>query len=192
MKTFTKRPVVTALAAATLSLGACADEPNEEQAGQTVETDPSGQTLAAAISGAEDMSMVARALADVGLAQVFDGAGSYTIFAPNDAAFAELGEARQALTEPNQRAAVAAVLRDHIVPGYLTPADITAAIDAQRGAVQAETMGEQTLRFTREGDNVRVTSEDGSTAIIVGEAIRAGNGVAIPLDGVLKDLSPQA
>ena len=111
---------------------------------------------------------------------------------PLVAAFAALGETGEALTEPDQRAAMAAILRDHIVPGYLTPADIEAAIEAQGGTVQAETMGEQTVRFTRDGDGVRVTSEDGSTAMIAGEALRASNGVAIPLDGVLKSFSPPA
>ena len=192
MDRFSKLPLVAAFAAATLTLGACADEAAEEQAEQTGEAEPSGDTLAEALSGAEGLGTVSEALRDVGLTQVFDGAGSYTILAPSDEAFAALGETGEALTEPDQRAAMAAILRDHIVPGYLTPADIEAAIEAQGGTVQAETMGEQTVRFTRDGDGVRVTSEDGSTAMITGEALRASNGVAIPLDGVLKSLSPPA
>ena len=192
MDRFSKLPLVAAFAAATLTLGACADEAAEEQAEQTGEAEPSGDTLAEALSGAEGLGTVSEALRDVGLTQVFDGAGSYTILAPSDEAFAALGETGEALTEPDQRAAMAAILRDHIVPGYLTPADIEAAIEAQGGTVQAETMGEQTVRFTRDGDGVRVTSEDGSTAMIAGEALRASNGVAIPLDGVLKSFSPPA
>ena len=192
MDRFSKLPLVAAFAAATLTLGACADEAAEEQAEQTGEAEPSGDTLAEALSGAEGLGTVSEALRDVGLTQVVDGAGSYTILAPSDEAFAALGETGEALTEPDQRAAMAAILRDHIVPGYLTPADIEAAIEAQGGTVQAETMGEQTVRFTRDGDGVRVTSEDGSTAMIAGEALRASNGVAIPLDGVLKSFSPPA
>ena len=192
MDRFSKLPLVAAFAAATLTLGACADEAAEEQAEQTGEAEPSGDTLAEALSGAEGLGTVSEALRDVGLTQVFDGAGSYTILAPSDEAFAALGETGEALTEPDQRAAMAAILRDHIVPGYLTPADIEAAIEAQGGTVQAETMGEQTVRFTRDGDGVRVTSEDGSTAMIAGEALRASNGVAIPLDCVLKSFSPPA
>ena len=192
MDRYSKLPIVAAFAAATLALGACAEDAAEEQAEQTGEAEPSGDTLAEALSGAEGLDTVTEALGDVGLTQVFDGAGSYTILAPNDEAFDALGETGEALTEPEQRAAMAALLRDHIVPGYLTPADIEAAIEAQGGAVQSETMGEQTVRFTRDGEGVRVTSEDGSTAMITGEALRASNGVAIPLDGVLKSLSPPA
>ena len=192
MNTLTKLPIFTALAAATLTLGACADEAEDGQTERSAEAEPSGETLAEAISGVESLTTVAEALQDVGLTQVFDGAGSYTILAPTEDAFAALGETREALTEPGQRAAIAAVLRDHIVPGYLTTADIEAAIDAQGGAVQVESMGEQSLRFTRDGEGIRVTSEDGSTAMIAGDALRASNGVAIPLDGVLKNLSPPA
>lgn len=188
--TMTKLPVLATLAAAALTLGACAEEAEQGQTEQASETESASETLAQAISGADNLSMAAKTLGDVGLAPVFDGAGSYTILVPNNEAFAALGEVHDASAGADHRAAMAAILRDHIVPGYLTPADIGAAIDAQGGTVRAETMGEQTLRFTRDGEGIRVTSEDGSTALISGDALRASNGVAIPLDGVLKDLTP--
>jgi uncharacterized surface protein with fasciclin (FAS1) repeats len=81
-----------------------------------------------------------------------------------------------------------AVLRDHIVPGYLTPDDIGTAIDAQGGRVKVQTMGDHKLTFTREGKGYRVAAEDGSSAMIAGNATTASNGVAIPVDGVLKKL----
>ncbi|MXP41706.1 hypothetical protein GRI75_08630 [Altererythrobacter soli] len=187
---FVNLRILTALAAATLALGGCAEEAEQGQAGQEAGSETENETLAQAIAGADNLSSAAKALGDVGLAPVFDGAGSYTILVPNNDAFAALGEVHDAGAGTEHRAALAAILRDHIVPGYLTPADIGAAIDAQGGTVRAETMGEQTLRFSRDGESIRVTSDDGSSALIAGEALRASNGVAIPLDGVLKDLTP--
>jgi uncharacterized surface protein with fasciclin (FAS1) repeats len=177
------RRALGALAAVALvSLSACSkDEPAEQASAE-----PTDETLTAAISDADDLSVVATALDDSGLAEVFDGAGSYTIFAPSDAAFDALGETGQALREPGQRAAMAAVLRDHIVPGYLTPTDIEAAIEAQGGSVKVETMGDHALTFSRADSGIRVTSEDGSNAMLTGDALKARNGVAIALDGVLK------
>ena len=187
MDRYSKLPIVAAFAAATLALGACAEDAAEEQAEQTGEAEPSGDTLAEALSGAEGLGTVSEALRDVGLTQVFDGAGSYTILAPSDEAFAALGETGEALTEPDQRAAMAAILRDHIVPGYLTPDDIRNAIELSGDdSVQMRTTGGHVLTFTADGDAITVTAEDGATARLSGEALRARNGVAIPLDGVLK------
>lgn len=183
------RRAVAALASlALLAVPACSAEEAAEQGS----TEPTDDTLAEAISDADDLSVVAAALGDSGLAQVFDGAGSYTIFAPNDAAFEALGEAGQALREPGQSAAMVAVLRDHIVPGYLTPTDIEAAIEAQGGSVKVETMGDHALTFTRANGGIRVTSEDGSAATLTGDALKARNGVAIALDGVLKNVDAPA
>ena len=175
-------------ALALLALPACSAEDDTDPAG----AEPSDDTLAEAISDAGDLSTVASALGETGLAQVFDGAGSYTLFAPDDAAFEALGEPGEALREPDQRAAMVAVLRDHIVAGYLTPEDIETALEAQGGSVEVETMGDHTLTFSRSDGGVRVTSENGASAMLRGEALRAGNGVAIPLDGVLKTFEAPA
>ena len=185
-----RRPLAAFAALALLAVPACSADETADQA--AAESEPTDDTRAAAISDADGLTVVASALGNSGLAQVFDGAGSYTIFAPNDAAFEALGETGAALREPGQSAAMAAVLRDHIVPGYLTPADIESAIEAQGGAVKVETMGDHALTFTRADDGIRVTSEDGSAAMLTGNALKARNGVAIALDGVLKKVDAPA
>ena len=186
MATITK---AAALAAAALLLHACSGETTETQ-GETAEV--SSATLASLVSDADGMSTVSDVLGEAGLSQVFDGAAAYTLFAPQDGAFEELGEAGDDLRSPEQRAAMVAILRDHIVPGYLTPDDIANAVEmADDGSVEMRTMGDHVLTFTGEGDVITVTSEDGSKASFAGDALRASNGVAIPLDGVLKKVAPQ-
>ena len=181
--------LLTALASSTmLILTSCgAEEETAEAVENTVET---SDTLAATISGSDDLSTVAGGLQDVGLVQVFDGAGFYTVLAPQDAAFEKLGETID-FTAEEQRPALAAVLRDHILPGYLTPDDISGAIKAQGGPVEVETMNDHTLSFARSGDVLTVTTEDGVTATL-GDATLASNGVAIEVDTVLKDLTPES
>ena len=51
------------------------------------------------------------------------------------------------------------------------------------------TMAGTTVRFTRKGDALIVTAADGSTANLSGSAVAAANGVAIPIDKVLKQIS---
>ena len=183
-----RRSLAIAALAALLALGACSKNSDEGDNGTAASSRPSGDTLAEAMSKQKTLSTVSGALRDTGLAETFDSAGSYTIFAPTDEAFAKLGDAGTSLRQPDQRALLTAVLRDHIVPGYLTPDDIGTAIDNEGGRVKVQTMGDHKLTFTRDGDGYRVAAEDGSTAMIAGEATTASNGVAIPLDGVLKKL----
>ena len=173
-------------AAALIPLGACSDKARKADEEKSATAAPSGDTLAEAMSKQDSLSTLTGALRDTGLSQVFDNAGSYTIFAPTNDAFAKLGEPAKALRQPDQRAVLTAVLRDHIVPGYLTPDDIGTAIDAEGGQVKVKTMGDHQLTFTRDGQGYRVAAEDGSSAMLAGDAVTASNGVAIPVDGVLK------
>jgi uncharacterized surface protein with fasciclin (FAS1) repeats len=176
--------LLAAAAATALTLTACSDD-SADDASPTAEV--SSKTLAAVVMDAGDLKVVAGALGDAGLAPVFDSAASYTIFTPQDAAFEALGEPGEELQQDAQRPALVAVLRDHIVPGYLTPEDISNAIDAaEDGKVQLRSMGGPVLTFTTAGDLITVTNEDGSSAKFAGDALRASNGVAIPIDAVLK------
>jgi len=178
-----------AATAGALMLPACSGDTAEDDGAGKV----SSETLASVVDDTDGLDVVSEALGDAGLAQVFDGAASYTFFAPQDSAFDALGEAGDDLRAPEQRAAMVAILRDHIVPGYLTPDDIGKAIGlAEDGSVEMRTMGDHTLTFTSDGDTIVATSEDGATARFAGNAVRASNGVAIPLDAVLKRIAAPA
>ena len=174
-----------ALAAAALALNGCA----RDDAAEDAKAEASNETLAALITEADGLSTVAGVIGDAGLAHVFDGAASYTLLAPQDSAFETLGEAGEELRSTEERPAMVAILRDHIVPGYLTPQDIAKAVEADDdGSVEMRTMGGHVVNFTGEGDAITVTAEDGATARFAGEALLGSNGVAIPLDGVLREI----
>jgi len=174
---------LTAVAATTLfALGACSSDHDRTP----TEAAPTKETLAEALAATPKLSIVAGALGQTGLAQVFDGASAYTILAPDNAAFDALGELSEKLQRPANRAAMAAVLRDHTLPGYVTPADIETALKNKNGPVEIETMGDHTLTFRQSRNGIAVTSEDGSSAELAGPAVKASNGVAIPIDGLLK------
>jgi len=184
------RTNLLAAIAATLMLPACSGDQDDKN---DANAEVSSETLAKEVADADDLKVVSGALGDAGLAAVFDSAAAYTIFTPTDAAFDALGDPGKQLREPEQRPALIAILRDHIVPGYLTPEDISNAIDvADDKKVRMRTMGGHTLTFTAEGDAITVTNEDGSSAKFAGNALRASNGVAIPLDRVLKKVDTTA
>ncbi|MGH6787231.1 MAG: fasciclin domain-containing protein [Novosphingobium sp.] len=168
-----------------LALPACGQDAAAPD--QAAAAKPGGKALAAAIADNSELKTLSDALASTGLSAVFDGKASYTVLAPTDGAFAALGDKGKALSDPEQKPALAAVLRDHIVPGTLTPEDIAKAIKASGGKpVKMRTVGEGTVSFAKDGEAITVTASDGSTAKLEGAAIAASNGVALPIDAVLK------
>lgn len=187
-KTRRGRPVWPAAVGVLLATACSGDAP---EASEDAAVEPSNETLASLVAGDKELSTVAATLADAGLAYVFDGAAAYTLLAPRDAVFDELGAVGEALRSAEQRPAMVAVLRDHIVPGYLVPEDIARAIALEDdGKVEMKTMGGHTLTFTSDGGTITATGPGGATARFAGEALRASNGVAIPVDGLTVDLGP--
>ena len=172
------------------SLAGCGDASPEKSAGaQAGAAAVTSGTLAAALSDAPGMTTVSSALKGTGLAGVFDGSAPYTMLAPDDDAFGALGEAGQTLKAPENGAAMAEVLKAHILPGYLTEADIEAALTKAEGSpVRMTTMAGSEVTFARQGEALTVTAADGATARVDGKELAASNGVALPIDAVLKNL----
>lgn len=178
-----KTTILSAFAAGSLlALGACGSEATEET---QVEGEVGSETLAALIDGEGDLSTAADILGDTGLQGVFDGNAPYTVFAPTNDAFAEL---EMPLEGEEAQAARVAILREHIVPGFMTREDIAGAIDGAGGSVEMQTMGSNTLTFTEEGDTIVIASSDGMQARVSGTGMSGANGTVFPVDGVLKSL----
>lgn len=180
--------VRAALGAALLAgLSACGSGSEETTAASAAKS--ADGTLATALSDAPGMTTVSTALKSTGLSNVFDGGAAYTILAPDDDAFGALGAAGTGLQQPENSAAMAAILRDHILPGYLTVADIDSALKASGGKpVKMKTMGDTEVSFSREGNALVVSMPDGARAKVDGAGLVASNGVVIPLDAVLHKL----
>ena len=111
------------------------------------------------------------ALQAAGLTDTLKGAGPFTVFAPNDAAFAKLPKEKlDALLK--DKAALTKLLTAHVVPGKITAADVTA------GKVKSIEGHELKLDVT---EGIKV---DG-VAVVGGGDIRADNGEIHIIDTVL-------
>ena len=182
------RVFTAALAAASLTaLSACEQTADTEEMAEV--EDMGTQTIATIVGNTDGLDTVADLLGDVGIADAFDGNAAYTVFAPTDTALEGLGEDFQG---NEARPALLAVLREHIVPGYLTADDIRGAIESNGGPVEMTTMGESTLTFSVDGENVVVTTTGGDASAMVTGELRGANGVVVPVETVLKDLEPAA
>jgi uncharacterized surface protein with fasciclin (FAS1) repeats len=106
-----------------------------------------------------------------GLVDVLKSPGPFTVFAPNDAAFAKLppGTVQTLVQNVPQ---LARILTFHVVPGKLMKADL-------------EKLGVVT---SVEGSPIRVNTEDGfevKNATVVAADIEADNGVIHVIDNVI-------
>ena len=187
---------LAAIALVSLPLvAACSD--TEEHTAQGATRDDGTLTLAAALGAEKDLDIVREAMEESELSGVLDGPASYTILAPDDAAFEALGKEGEtlledeqrpvlvALLEDEQRPVLVALLRDHLLPGHLTPESIGEAIDRKGGPVTMATLGETDVIFSREGDGIKAELEDGGSASFAGTATATNNGVVIPISQVL-------
>ncbi|WP_427965054.1 fasciclin domain-containing protein [Altererythrobacter sp.] len=174
------RAMTLPLSAAVLALAACSGSDSSAESDAMVESIPT------ALADADDMAKTAAALERTGVDGIFNGVASYTLLAPTDAAYAKLDDSEALFTDDEARAALAAMLKHQIVPGYLTLQDIASAIEAvPDGKVTMTAMDDTVLTFKEQDGKLVVVSDDGTTAHLGDESISSNASIAIPIDAVL-------
>jgi|GEM_PF-1186085 len=148
---------------------------------------PAEARLAAVVAGDEQLGRLNRIVGNAGMVDLLNGVGPYTLFAPADGALEALGAERaDALASEQMRPQAGALLRAHMVPGTLTRRDLEAAIArAGNRPVQMRSMADTMLTFTREGDAIVVSSDQGGRGRLTGQEGLASNGAVQPVDGLL-------
>ena len=167
-----------------LALGAAACGDDEETAGtggaatqeQAAESSaqPQGEDIVALAQGNQDLSTLVDAVTAAELAGTLQGKGPFTVFAPTNAAFQEVGDAQlQELLEPANKEQLSGILTYHVVPGELMASDLK---DGQR----LETVNGEMLTVRVRDGEVRV-----GDATVVMPDVDAANGVVHVIDTVL-------
>lgn len=144
------------------------------------------RTIAANLSASPDHKSLAAAVAQAGLAETLSGVGPFTVFAPTDAAFAQVPPVtRDGWMRPAQKDVLAGVLKYHVVPGRLTAADLAAKIAEGGGKAVLKTADGQDLTATKSGDAIVLTSSSGNKAAVTQADAAQSNGVVHVVDAVL-------
>jgi uncharacterized surface protein with fasciclin (FAS1) repeats len=188
---FTRSTALTGLVlAGALALGACqatdsgttASAATEAETGTVAATEASTASSAAVegdvievASASGDFATLVSLIEAAGLTSTLEGAGPFTVFAPNDAAFASLPAGTvDALMLPENRARLAQILSYHVVSGSeLAAADFS---------------GQTLTLATLEGREVEVNGSNGvmvNNATVITPDIDATNGVIHVIDTVL-------
>jgi len=187
------RPILTALSIVTLALAACdrGEAPPAQDKAEAPATAPSaaptaGTVLMLAQRDAELTTLVS-AIQTAGMEETLNGAGPFTIFAPNNAAFEKVPAARRdALTAPEGRADLRRLLTYHVIPARLDAAALIQRIQAGGGSLVLTTMqgGALTAR-TDAGGAITLTDAAGGVSHVVEADMAASNGVVHVVDTVV-------
>jgi uncharacterized surface protein with fasciclin (FAS1) repeats len=152
--------MAAAVAAIGLAVGSANARAAEKNIVDTAITAGQFKTLAAALGAA-------------GLADTLKG-GSFTVFAPNDEAFAKLPVGTvENLLKPENKDQLTAILTYHVVPGKVTAADVVKLKETQ-------TVNGKMLNITVRGDAVMLND-----AKVTATDIAASNGVIHVIDRVI-------
>lgn len=163
-----------------------APAPTPAPADQTPVVTDASQTVAANVVSAERLSTLESAVVAAGLAETLGGAGPFTVFAPDNAAFTLVRpEALQQLMQPANRAQLANLLSAHVVPGRVTAADLVRQIEAGGGSATIETVGGDRLTARLDGQTVVLTGANNSRAFVTQADVNASNGVIHIINGLL-------
>jgi uncharacterized surface protein with fasciclin (FAS1) repeats len=158
---------------ASISLVACgSDASTEEVVETTVMEEVAANDIVAVASSTEGFSTLVAALTAAGLVETLQGEGPFTVFAPNDEAFAALPEGLlEKLLLPENIGVLTSILTYHVVAGKVLSTDVTAG-DAP----------------TVEGSTLTLAVMDGvqvNDATVIAADVEASNGVIHVINKVL-------
>jgi len=158
-------------------------------AGLTVPTMVAAQPAADIVdtaAGNADFSTLVAAVKAAGLVPVLKGKGPFTVFAPNNAAFAKLPAGTvESLLKPENKATLTAVLTYHVIPGALKAADVVAAIKAGGGKAEVTTVQGGKISLSLMGNMVMLRDAKGGMSHVRVADLGTSNGVIHVIDTVV-------
>ena len=123
------------------------------------------------------MSTLVTAVTAAGLVDTLNGEGPFTVFAPNNDAFAKIpADTLASLLEPENVDQLKAVLLRHVLPTTILAGDIP------EGSTTVDTAGGETITVTN-ADGVTIESSAGKATVIATDVVTS-NGVVHIVDTV--------
>ncbi len=140
-------------------------------------TKPSDETITESVASNSDLTSLNTAVGAAGLESTLEQPGPYTVFAPNNDAFAKLGSRLDSLLQPGAKGDLANILKFHVVSGELNVKDL-------KDDELLTTLQGTRLRVSKKGNTVTIGNSLGKTTIVAADA-DASNGVIHTVDTVL-------
>lgn len=126
----------------------------------------SGPDLVAVMTADPNLTTLVSALRAAELVETLKGRGPFTVFAPNNAAFAKLPAGTlDSLMMPENKNKLAAILKNHVLRGKTGAADITGDRPRTLGGGKVE-LGRSNGKITFGGADVLIADMDASNGMI--------------------------
>lgn len=146
---------------------------------------PSRDIVDNAVNSKDHTTLVA-AVKAAGLVPTLKSPGPFTVFAPTNAAFAQLPPGTvDTLLKPENKATLGKVLTYHVVPGRIDAAMLAQQIRAGNGRATLKTASGGTLTATMQGSGIEITDEKGDHAMVTTSDVYQSNGVIHVIDKVM-------
>ena len=146
----------------------------------------SSQTIVDTAVSNKDFSTLVTALKAADLVGALSGDGPFTVFAPNNAAFAKIdSETLSSLLKPVNVKALSNILTYHVVSGKLLAADVANALKAGEGKAKLKSLNGQELTAILKNDKIYLIDTKGGMSEIIATDVIGTNGVIHIVDTVV-------
>ena len=134
----------------------------------------------------KDHTTLVAAVKAAGLVDTLQSKGPFTVFAPTNAAFADLPAGTvENLLKPENKATLTKILTCHVVAADAMSAAIRKMVDDDNGAHPVKTVGGCTFTAMYKGDKIMIKDGQGNVANVTIADVDQSNGVIHVIDKVL-------
>jgi uncharacterized surface protein with fasciclin (FAS1) repeats len=145
------------------------------------------KTIVQNASTAKNLTTLVAAVKAAGLVDTLQGAGPFTVFAPDNDAFGKLPAGTvDTLLKPENKGTLAKVLTYHVVAGRMTALDLIKAVKDGGGMAKLKTVeGEELIVKQPSAGKLSITDAKGGTSTVTIGDVLQSNGVVHVVDTVL-------
>ena len=144
------------------------------------------QTIVEAAVSNKDFSTLVTALKAADLVGALSGEGPFTVFAPNNDAFAKIdSETLGNLLKPENVKALTNILTYHVVSGKLMASDVASALKSGYGKAKLTALNGQTLTARSKDGKIFLEDTQGNMSQIIATDVAGSNGVIHVISSVV-------
>ena len=146
----------------------------------------SAQTVVDVAVSNKDFSTLVTALKAADLVGALSSEGPFTVFAPNNDAFAKIdAETLGNLLKPENVKTLSNILTYHVVSGKLMASDVVSALESGYGKVKLTALNGQNFTARSKGSKIYLEDSQGNMSEIIATDVAGSNGVIHVINSVV-------